>query len=52
MHQGLPCSKEKELESVVLHDVVLQAPLQQLSSRWKTSCDDEPTCDDMRILFN
>jgi hypothetical protein len=49
MHWGLPCSKEK-LESVKLHEVVPQAPLQQ-----HPSLDEEyptmmfPMCDDNLI---
>jgi hypothetical protein len=29
MHRGLPCSKKKMLESVTLHKVVPQVPLQR-----------------------
>jgi hypothetical protein len=49
MHRGLPCSKEK-LESAMLHEVVPEAPLQQLPSLVKKPpMLVVPTCDDMPI---
>jgi hypothetical protein len=46
MHRGLLCSKEM-LESVTLHEVVLQVPLQHCPSlEEETPTTTFPTCDD------
>jgi hypothetical protein len=45
MHRGLPCSNEM-LESMTLHKVVPQAPLQQRPSLAEETPMTFPTCDD------